>query len=400
MPVFFGTAGLSADLTVLKDPNLLLLTVGLITIATIGKFGGAFIGAELGGLNRREAMALATGMNARGSTEVIVATIGLSMGALNQDLFTMIVTMAILTTLAMPPTLRWALIRVPIRKEEQERLDREALEARGFVSKLERLLVAVDASANGKFGARVAGMIAGTRSMPTTVMQVTPRRRANGGSDPATDDAAKERAEATAELLKDAAQQSQQSDDKAASDTKPLDVTVIPNKTTDTEAIAAEAEKGYDLLVIGMEKTTVRDNSEFHVDVTRLAAGFSGPIAVVDARDGLLKNPQDNLSILVPVNGTETSRRAAEVAIAMARACRAPVTALYVAWAESSDVDARTAVRKDTTPDDAIRKEMAKGGHNIVVMGVERRPGERLFFGETAAAILEKSDRSILFVAS
>jgi hypothetical protein len=33
-------------------------------------------------------------------------------------------------------------------------------------------------------------------------------------------------------------------------------------------------------------------------------------------------------------------------------------------------------------------------------MGVERRPGERLFFGETAAAILEKSDRSILFVAS
>ena len=60
MPVFFGTAGLSADLTVLADPHLLMLTLGLIAIATIGKFGGAFVGGELGGLSRREALALAT----------------------------------------------------------------------------------------------------------------------------------------------------------------------------------------------------------------------------------------------------------------------------------------------------------------------------------------------------
>ena len=52
MPVFFGIAGLSADLTVLRDPHLLLLTLGLIAIATIGKFGGAFLGGELGGLSR------------------------------------------------------------------------------------------------------------------------------------------------------------------------------------------------------------------------------------------------------------------------------------------------------------------------------------------------------------
>ena len=52
MPVFFGLAGLSADLTVLKDPQLALLTVGLIVIASIGKFGGAFLGGKLGGLTR------------------------------------------------------------------------------------------------------------------------------------------------------------------------------------------------------------------------------------------------------------------------------------------------------------------------------------------------------------
>jgi Kef-type K+ transport system membrane component KefB len=150
MPVFFGIAGLSSDLTVLKDPQLALMALGLIAIASFGKFAGAFIGGEIGGLTRRESFAIACGMNARGSTEVIVATIGLSMGALSQNLFTMIVAMAVVTTMAMPPMLRWALARVPMGKEENERLEREEFEAKGFVPNLERLLLAVDDSANGK----------------------------------------------------------------------------------------------------------------------------------------------------------------------------------------------------------------------------------------------------------
>ena len=128
MPVFFGLAGLSADLTILRDYHLVLLTVGLVLIASLGKFGGAFLGGWLGGLSRREALALGCAMNARGSTEVIVATIGLSMGALSQNLYTMIVAMAVITTLAMPPTLRWALGRLPLGEEERMRLEREAFE--------------------------------------------------------------------------------------------------------------------------------------------------------------------------------------------------------------------------------------------------------------------------------
>jgi Kef-type K+ transport system membrane component KefB len=77
---------------------------------------------------------LACGMNARGSTEVIVASIGLSLGVINQDLFTMIVTTAIVTTLSMPPTLRWALSRLPLHEEERSRLEHEAFEAKGFLS--------------------------------------------------------------------------------------------------------------------------------------------------------------------------------------------------------------------------------------------------------------------------
>ena len=437
MPVFFGTAGLSADLVVVfKDPHLLLLTLGLIAIATIGKFGGAFVGGELGGLSRPEALALATGMNARGSTEVIVATIGLSMGALSQDLFTMIVSMAIVTTLAMPPTLRWALARLPIRAEEKERLEREEMEAKGFVSKLERLLVAVDDSANGQFGSRVAGMIAGTRSMPTTVMHITANKtvaakKSEGKKsaetkekEKAAEEEEKQRAEAAAQLLKDAAKQMSLGRPQDQKNGRKLDVTVIANTTTESAVVAEEAEKGYDLLIVGLDKTTVRDNTGFHANITQLASGFEGPLVIADARDGLLNNPTaGKLDILVPVNGTEPSRRAAEVAFAMARAARAPVTVLYVAppanggkkrsrgmadallkdivaLGESYDVNAKTAVRTENTADEAVLKEIEKRKHNLIVMGVERRPGEKLFFGETATAILEKSDRSIVFVVS
>ena len=77
-------------------------------------------------------------MNARGSTEVIVATIGLSMGALSENLFTMIVAMAVATTMAMPPMLRWALARVPMRKAEKERLEREEFAGRQVVLRRHR----------------------------------------------------------------------------------------------------------------------------------------------------------------------------------------------------------------------------------------------------------------------
>src|ERR1700732_3237402 len=170
MPVFFGLAGLTTNLAVLAHPDLLLLTCGLIAIASFGKFSGAFFGGRLGGMTWAESLALGCGMDARGSTEGLGATIGLSMGVLNQDLFTTIVTMAVVTTMSMPPMLRWALGRLPMRPEEAARLEREEFEARGLVSNIEPLLVAVDARPSGQFASRLVGLLAGARRIPTTVI--------------------------------------------------------------------------------------------------------------------------------------------------------------------------------------------------------------------------------------
>src|SRR5205085_1109017 len=166
MPVFFGMAGLSANIEVLADPRMLALSLMLIVIASIGKFSGAFLGGAVSGLTWRESVALGCGMNARGSTEVVVATIGLATGALSQTLFTMILAMAVVTTMVMPPMLRWALARVPLRPDEKARLEREAFEAEGFVTNMERLLVAVDDSPSGRFVSRLVGLLAGSRRIP------------------------------------------------------------------------------------------------------------------------------------------------------------------------------------------------------------------------------------------
>jgi nucleotide-binding universal stress UspA family protein len=81
------------------------------------------------------------------------------------------------------------------------------------------------------------------------------------------------------------------------------------------------------------------------------------------------------------------------------RACD-PILKDIVTLGKTYDTNAHTAVRSEKTSDDAIPKEAARRQHNLIVMGVERSPGKKLFLGETATAILEKSNCSIVFVVS
>src|SRR5439155_2038819 len=171
-----------------------------------------FAGGWFGGLTARESTALAMGMNGRGSTEVVVASIGLSMGMLSQNLFTMIVVMAVITTTAMPPTLRWALHRLPLRREEKQRLEREEYERNAFVPNLERILLAVDGGVNGRFASRLAGLLAGSRGMPVTVLDVangspSEKKKAKDDKDAGEKDGEKEAVQAAAKSVLGAAEE-------------------------------------------------------------------------------------------------------------------------------------------------------------------------------------------------
>ncbi|MGB3540778.1 MAG: cation:proton antiporter [Mesorhizobium sp.] len=419
MPIFFGVAGLSADLTVLADPTLALLTLGLVVIASVGKFSGAFMGGKFAGLSWKEAIAVGCGMNARGSTEVIVASIGLSMGLLSETLFTMIVTMAVITTLAMPPMLRWALGRLPMGEQEKERVEREELDQRGFVSKLQRLLVAADDSAIGKFSAYLAGLIGGGSGMPTTFLHLTnsTAKRPAGTKGPEKHlETIRKGAKASATAVRE------------GEDT-PVDKVHLSARSeagVTGKTIADEARKGYDMLIVGLN-SSLTPKGDFTARMNDIASGFDGPLCLVVKGAGTGKMPELKAgeTILVPVNGTEASRRAAEFALAIARPNRARVKALYVAREEKTDrrptpishrreeavlkdiadlgerygVTILTAMRMQGAPGDAIRKEAARG-IALVVMGVTQRPGDDLFFGDTAAVVLAKCRGPIVLLST
>jgi nucleotide-binding universal stress UspA family protein len=424
MPVFFGVSGLSTDLGVLKDPTIAAIAFGVVILASFGKFAGAFLGGAIGGLTRPEALALGCGMNARGSTEIIVASIGLSMGALSQDLFTIIVAMAIVTTLAMPPMLRWALARVPMSSIERERLEREEEEAREFLPNVERLLLAVDESPNGNFAAHLAGLAPGSRNLTTTVLPL-----ANGGvadaeaamKAPNASDSGRAR---SPDLVKSAAHATSVFSDETAP-SHSVDVTVRRSDKLGEQAVESEAKKGYGLLMLGI-KNTRTSSGEFHQNVARIVSAFDGPAAIVDARNGQVQRPQqDPSNILVPINGTEIARRGAELAITLARACDCPLTVLHIAntgattqriWrgfyageqaraviGEVAEMGQRHGVRMNTVVHTDIAPDTAILAHaknvDLLIMGVSRRPGDKLFFGDTATAVFQHAPGSILFLA-
>ncbi len=420
MPVFFGLAGLGTDVASLSRPDMLWLTVGLIAVASVGKFSGATLGGRLAGLTPGESLAVGCGMNARGSTEVIIASIGLTMGLINESFFTAIVVMALVTTLVMPPMLGWALRRLPMRPEEAARLEREALEARGFLSGVERLLLAADASPSGQLASRLAGLIAGLRRIPATALHFERT-------------AAESAAEHTTAVIRQAAEAGGAENGGA----ERLDLTLrVEEPRPGGEAIRSEDRKGYGLLLIGREPAS--GGAGLHRVIAQSAAGFSGPFAVVLARrehrSGRRRTP---LRILVPVSGTGVSRRGAELAVALARGSRGSVTALHIAGrntrpplrrrlgalfgrqeevyedpsnnpitdeivqlARAYSVNVRSVVRSHRDAETAILREIGAGRHDMLVMGVSPRPGDPLNFGDVASVLLERAQCSLVFLAA
>jgi Kef-type K+ transport system membrane component KefB len=108
LPVFFLVAGLQVDLSGLDASGLGALFLILLT-AVGGKFLGAFAAARFNKMPVRQSAALATLMNTRGLTELIVLNVGLQLGFLGEELYSLMVVMAVVTTAMAGPLLTWLL---------------------------------------------------------------------------------------------------------------------------------------------------------------------------------------------------------------------------------------------------------------------------------------------------
>ncbi|MER5516045.1 cation:proton antiporter [Streptomyces sp. NPDC002763] len=106
LPLFFVSTGLKTDVGLLGGSAGQWLWAGaVLAVAVVGKWGGGTLAARLSGRDWRDSMSLGALMNCRGLTELIVLNIGLGLGVIGPELFTVLVLMALLTTAMTTPAL-------------------------------------------------------------------------------------------------------------------------------------------------------------------------------------------------------------------------------------------------------------------------------------------------------
>jgi Kef-type K+ transport system membrane component KefB len=106
LPLFFAFTGLRTEIGLLNDLDGWLICGLIIAVAVVGKMGGTIAAARWTGLDWRESAGLGALMNTRGLVELVVLNIGYDIGILTPKIFTMLVIMAIVTTMMTGPLLR------------------------------------------------------------------------------------------------------------------------------------------------------------------------------------------------------------------------------------------------------------------------------------------------------
>jgi Kef-type K+ transport system membrane component KefB len=107
LPLFFVYSGLNTQIGLVNTPTLWAVTLGLVLVAIVGKGVACTVAARLSRVPLRESVALGALMNARGLIELILLNIGLEAGIITPTLFTILVIVAVVTTLMTSPIFEW-----------------------------------------------------------------------------------------------------------------------------------------------------------------------------------------------------------------------------------------------------------------------------------------------------
>jgi nucleotide-binding universal stress UspA family protein len=405
-PIFFAVAGLKVNLRdLIVSPALLGSAALIILVTTAAKTVGAYAGARLiGRKDHWTALAFSAGLSTRGAMDIIIATIGLRLEVLSQDMFSIIVLMAMTNSIAAPAALRWVLRRVEPTPEELERLRQEELAAGSFLSSIHRILLPIrfreSISDQYVAEAKILERLSQRREIALTLLTaIKPGDRDEG-----------------LEFLARVRELFPQ---------KHLTVRVAEG-TSPSELILTEAEKGYDLVILG---ATQDSNTRvlFNPMVDYLLRVSPSPTMVIKSYP---MPPNWQLRrLLVPTNGAMAARRAAEIAFALAKDPTDEVTILNVTAQEPSPFDAdgsgfrrqmnsahgivdelrslgeaqkvrvASEVRVGSSPEAAILELAREQKIDLILLGTDLRPGSsRLFLGPRVERILNNAPCPVLVV--
>lgn len=425
-PIFFAAAGLKVNLLQLLVPQTLVVGLLVLAVACVGKFVGAYLGAKVGGLSHWESLALGAGMNARGAMEIIVATIGLSLGVLNQQMYSIIVMVAIVTSLMAPPLLRWTLSKVEIGEEEADRLQQEEQDSRSFIKNINRILIPTSGGPNAQLAAQLISSLAHQNAVEITALYALsnkkPPKQAVATAIAVKDTAADVALTAIAEAMQ-------------LPETSTLQTKVEAGRNK-ADVILQEARKGYDLIVLGASESR-RSESLFNLLVDRVVQ--EAPCATLVVKSHLplhqgetcATEPQAIRHLLVPTIGSEYSNKAVEIASTLAAQMDALLTLVHVInlpqveyiynqqtldpvkdialqivehqadIARNLGANVQLRLLKGSSPEREILKFAHTERVDLIVLGSNiRMMTGRVFFGHGVSAILNQANCPVAVLSS
>lgn len=403
-PLFFATAGLRLDLGLLRGEALVWAAI-LLAVALGLKFAGSFIGAKAAGLTTREGMVLGAGLNARGALEIIIATVGLSLGVLNETSFTMIVMIPLVTSLFASIGVRLLSRDLEGSTIERERLASEEAMEKNLVVRNGRLLLPSSGDPSSIVAAQVAHFV-WPETIPATVLGI------RDGAEPPD-------LEPVQNVLFG----------------REVDV-MNASSIAIAEQMIAESKLGYGAMAVGVEDAGT-DGSFVSELVDEILDELHIPIVLVrGARNQNGRLPGIFARALVPVVGSQSSRAAQELAgnmsnrlgtevllshivyspdigdgspggiLYQSRPASAPVGGADVAdrvleqaarHAQELRANYKTEVRFSVTAGDEIVRQAVQSDSDLIVLGAElRRLEGRPFLGQNVEYVLRNATQTVV----
>jgi Kef-type K+ transport system membrane component KefB/nucleotide-binding universal stress UspA family protein len=391
LPLFFANAGLKTRIGLLNTPELWLYTGLIVLFACLGKYGGTTVAARLFGTPWREASAVGVLMNTRGLMELIILTIGRELNVITDEVFAMMVIMAIATTLLTTPLLHWF---YPARLFELERIRKGA----GAF----RVLIPVSWPKSGGPLVQLAEMLLGLGREQGRVYALHLRPPAEHEAYRSGLD---EPAEASDEVLSPLLTE-------ARTRNLPIEPISFASGDVPGDIAALARSRQVDLVLMGFHKAII-GGSYLGGTVHRVLSTCPAHVGIfVDRGLGSAKR------ILVPYLGSRHDRLALELAGRMARNTGAHVTVLHVVPPERAAADrplnakgetdrvfqdpaAPTPVTfkvvPDVSPVNAVVREARE--FDLVIIGVAEQWGlESHLFGWRPERIAQECPASLLIV--
>jgi Kef-type K+ transport system membrane component KefB/nucleotide-binding universal stress UspA family protein len=422
-PLFFGLIGLHVDLTQLHSFKLLGI---VLLVAILGKILGCYLGGIAGKMSHWESLALGMCMSARGAMELVVAKIGLDLGVIGNELFSIIVLMAIITSFIAPVMLRLVEPFIPISDEEKKRQkDPEA----GFLpTGTLKLLVPVSGGANALIGSHLAAHLCKLESDTATALYIETERRSlwlrifaalwprrKAGFDI---DAYFERIKASGQA-------------KASR----LITRKVGGNSGVINTILTEAEDGNHFIILG---ASGRRHPIYDPFVSEVIKKSPCHVVLVNRRrlhfNG--KTPVENQTfkrILVPVNGSFVADAAFEFAARYAETTGAHVSVMFIAenqrasmFLPTADIDPNDVyvqdmvrqtlmkkfkdkitapaeleyiVRADEGVINAVVREIFSGHYDLLVIGAENKSlVEHLYLGQHIESLIDQAPCTVAVV--